>query len=102
MGILGPVQALAAELRGAQGSAGALGRELAARDGHAAGQAAELAAMREAHSKAQAQLNQTALDVQVTTALLKMGTIDAQVQPCMRLDMSQSWQCSEVACIAVL
>jgi hypothetical protein len=58
-------------LRGAQGSAGALGRELAARDGHAAGQAAELATLREAHSKSQAQLSQSALDVQVTNLRYK-------------------------------
>ena len=61
---------MAAELRGAQGSAGTLGRELAARDGHAAGQAAELAALRDAHSKAQAQLTQSTLDVQVTLSLI--------------------------------
>ena len=55
-------QALAAEHRAAQGSANALDRELAAREG----QAAELAALREALAKVQAQLSQSALDVQVS------------------------------------
>ncbi len=75
------VQALAAEHRAAQGNASALDRELAAREGQAAGQAAELTALREAHAKAQAQLNQSALDVQVT-AYLVMHSLFASVNAC--------------------